>query len=83
MATGSNAQFDFSVSVKMIRVSGKLVVGVAPDVELAIGRSGGRLPGPLKPRMLVGGVIHDQLDQYLDPPFVSRLYQPLKSSSVP
>ena len=40
-ATASHVQFDVSVSVKMIRASGKCLVGVAPDVEVALGRSGG------------------------------------------
>jgi hypothetical protein len=45
---------------------GKLLVGVAPDVELALGRAGRRLPRPLEPRMLIRRVVDDQLDQHLD-----------------
>ena len=38
-----------------------LLVGVAPDVELARRRSRGRLPRRLKPRVLIGRVIDDEL----------------------
>ena len=54
----------------MIRVSGNLLVGVAPDVEVALGRAGRRVPRALEPRMLVRGVVDDQLDQHPDAPFV-------------
>ena len=37
-AASSHVQFDFSVSVKMIRAR-VLLVGVAPDVEVALGRA--------------------------------------------
>ncbi len=45
---------------------GKLLVGVAPDVEVALGRSGRRVARALEPRMLVRGVVDDQLDQDLE-----------------
>ena len=48
----------------------KLLVGVAPDVELALGRSRRRVPRALEPRMLVRRVVDDQLDQHLDVPLV-------------
>ena len=82
-ATGSKVQFDFSVSVKMMRVSGNFCVGVAPDVEVALGRSWRRVARPLEPRMLVGRVVDDQLDQHLDVPLVRGATNALKSSSVP
>ena len=45
---------------------GELLVAVAPDVEVALGRSRRRVPRALEPGMLVGGVVDDQLDQDLD-----------------
>ena len=45
---------------------GELLVGVAPDVELALRRSLRRATRPLKPGMLVGGVVDDELDEHLD-----------------
>ena len=61
---GRSVQFDFSVSVKMMRVSGNFCVGVAPDVEVALRRAGGRVPRALEPRMLVRGVVDDQLGDH-------------------
>ena len=58
---------------KMIRRLRKLLVGVAPDVEVALGRSGRRVTRALEPRMLVRGVVDDQLDQDLDAARVRRL----------
>ncbi len=40
-------------------------VGVAPDVEIALRRTGRREARGLKPGMLVGGVVDDQLDHHL------------------
>ena len=37
------------------------LVGVAPHVEVALARAGRRLPRRLEPRVLVGGVVDDQL----------------------
>ena len=62
---------------------GKLLVGVAPDVELALGRPRRRLARALEPRMLVGGVVDDELDEDLDVALVRRAHERLKSSSVP
>ncbi len=51
---------------------GVLVIGVGPHVEVAIGavRVG---PGGLKPRVLVAGVVHDQIGDDPDAAFVSLL----------
>src|SRR5262249_29286028 len=38
------------------------IVGVAPNVEVTLEGSRRRRPRPLKPRMLVGRVVQDQLD---------------------
>ena len=63
---------------------GELLVGVAPDVELALGRSRRRVPRALEPRMLIRGVVDDQLDQHLDVRArARRATNALKSSSVP
>ena len=43
-----------------------LPVGLAPDVELALGRAGGRPPRRLEPRVLVGGVVDDELGDDAD-----------------
>jgi hypothetical protein len=62
-ATSSQVQFDFSVSVKMMRVPRTLGV-VAPDVEVALGRALGRAARGLEPRVLVGGVVDHQLGDH-------------------
>ena len=62
----------------MMRVSGNFAVGVAPDVELALGRSGRRVPRALEPRMLIRGVVDDQLDQHLDAALVRRVDERLE-----
>ena len=49
-----------------------LLIGVAPDVVVALLRSGRRLPRDLEPRVLVRGVIDDQLDHDLHPARVRR-----------
>ena len=45
-------------------------VRVAPDVEGAFGRPGRRLSGALEPRVLVGCVVDDKLEQHADAPLV-------------
>ena len=62
----SHVQFDFSVSVKMMRHALVLLVGVAPDVEVALRRSGRRAPRRLEPGMLIGRVVDDQLGDDAD-----------------
>jgi len=52
---------------------GKLPVGVAPDVEVALGRFGRGVTGALEPRVLVRGVVDDQLNQDLEAARVRRL----------
>ena len=41
------------------------LVGVRPDVHFALRRSGGREARGLEPRMLIAGVVDDQLDHHL------------------
>ena len=55
-----------------------LLVGVAPDVEVALRRSGRRMARALKPGMLIGGVIDDQLDHHLQSAVVRRVEKALK-----
>ena len=55
-----------------------LLVGVAPDVKIAFGRSGWRVARALEPGMLVGGVIDDQLDHHLQAAIVRRVKKALK-----
>ena len=57
---------------------GKLLVGVAPDVELPLGRSRRRVPGALEPRVLVRRVVDHQLDQHLDVPGVGGRHERLE-----
>ena len=57
---------------------GKLLVGVAPDVELPLGRSGRRVPRTLEPRVLIRRVVDDQLDQHLDAPLVRGAHERLE-----
>ncbi len=45
---------------------GILLVVVAPDVEVALCRPGRRLPGRLEPRMLIRGVVDDELGDDLE-----------------
>ena len=49
--------------------------GVAPDVEVAFRRAAWSLTGRLKPRMLIGGVIHHQLDHHLQVAVVSAVQE--------
>src|SRR3954464_15901433 len=53
----------------------KLLVGITPDVELALGRSGWRVPCALEPRMLIGRVVDHQLDQNLDATTMRRPHE--------
>ena len=46
--------------------AGVFLVGVRPDVEVALGRAGRRLAGALEPGMLVGGMVDDQLGDDAD-----------------
>ena len=48
-----------------------LLVSVAPHIKISL-RRGGRLSRRLKPRMLIGGVIHHQFDHHLQITLVSR-----------
>ena len=61
-----------------MRASRVLLVGVAPDVKIAFRRAGRRLASGLKPGMLVGGVIHHQLDHDLEPAIVRGLQERLE-----
>ena len=45
---------------------------VAPDVEVALGRTGRRPPCGLKPRMLIGRVVDDELGDHLQVGVVGR-----------
>ena len=49
-----------------------LLVGVAPDVERALRRAGRRAARALEPGVLVGGVVHHELDEHADPARVRR-----------
>ena len=60
-ATGSQVQFEGSKSLKMMRASWYCVGRVAPDVEVALGAARRRAARALEPRVLVGGVVDDQL----------------------
>ena len=51
---------------------------VAPDVEVPRPRPGARPPGPLEPRVLVGGVVDHQLGDHLEPPPVSLAQKDLE-----
>jgi hypothetical protein len=65
LATSSQVQLDFSVSVKMMRVPVQRAV-VAPDVEVALGEPG-RAARRLEPGVLVGGVVDDQFGDHAQP----------------
>jgi hypothetical protein len=54
--------------------AGVLLVGVAPDVEVALRRAGRSEPRALEPRMLVRRVVDHQLGDHFEPPLV-RLVQ--------
>ena len=75
--------------VRLLRIGeddpgfGKLLVGVAPHVELALGRSRRGVPRALEPRMLIGRVVDDQLDEDLDVPLVRRLDERLEGVERP
>ena len=61
------------MSVKMIRASLYFLVGIAPYVEVALRRIRGSLTRRLEPWMLIGCVIHDELDHHLQVAVVSGL----------
>src|SRR6516225_2998342 len=48
-----------------------LLFCIAPYIKVALRRTAGRLTGRLKPRMLIGSVVHDQLDHHLETAVVS------------
>ncbi len=41
------------------------LIGVGPDIHVALRRAGGRKPRGFEPRMLIAGVVDDQLDHDL------------------
>ena len=49
-----------------------LLVGVGPDVEVAVGPVG-VLPAGLEPRVLVTRVVHDEVDDHADAALVRRV----------
>ena len=55
-----------------------LLVAVVPHVEFALGRAWRRLASGLKPGMLIGRVVHHELDHYLQPALVGRRKKLLK-----
>ena len=55
-----------------------LLVRLAPDVELAFGGTGWRAPRGLEPRMLIGGVVDDQLGDDADAAAVRLLDEPIE-----
>ena len=57
--------------------------GVAPHVEVALAAAGGRDPCPLEPRVLVGGVIEDDLGDHLHVPPVSLLHEAAEVAERP
>ena len=65
------------MSLKMTRVPLIHLVGVAPDVVVALGRSG-IAPGLLKPGMLVGGVVDHEVGDDADAAGVGGLGQCLE-----
>ena len=61
MASGSQVQFDFSVSVKMIRVPGYFWSVSLQTYQLRALEPGWLRAGALEPGVLVGGVVDDEL----------------------
>ncbi len=59
-----------------------LLVGVAPDVEVSV-RPFGVAPGFLEPVVLVGGVVHGQVDDDPDAPCVGLGDEPLEVAQRP
>src|SRR5256886_9352199 len=51
---------------------------IAPDIKFAFGRTGRRAPGLLEPRILVGGVIDDQLGDDAQAALVRRVEERAK-----
>ncbi len=54
------------------------LIGIAPYVKLACRRTRRRLAGRLKPRVLIGRVIHHQLDHHLEVSGMSGVQKRLK-----
>ena len=54
------------------------LVRIAPHVVVALWRSGWRRPGPLEPRMLIGRVVEDQLDDHLQAAVVRGMQERLE-----
>ena len=67
------------MSLKMIRASGKRSGRVVPDVEVAPGAAGRGTPGALEPRVLVRGVVADELR---DDPQAHRMGCPDEGAEV-
>ena len=55
-----------------------LLVGVAPHVVVALARARRRAPRGLEPRVLVGGVVHHQLGDHLQPAALRLAHEPLE-----
>ena len=54
------------------------LVGLRPDIHVALRRAGRRQAGGLEPRMLIAGVIDDQLDHHLHVALVSGVEECLE-----
>src|SRR5271156_203717 len=52
-----------------------LVGGIAPDIELTVRRVARSAAGALKPRMLIGGMVDDQLGDDVQIEFVRGAYK--------
>ena len=49
------------------------LIGIAPDIEVALGRSRRRRPRALEPRMLIGRVVEHELDDHVESALVRRM----------
>ncbi len=54
------------------------LIGVRPDIHLALRRAGGREPRGFEPWMLIAGVIDDQLDHHLHVALMRRIEKRLE-----
>ncbi len=54
------------------------LVGIGPDIHVALRRARRRKPRRLEPRMLIAGVIDDQLDHHLHVALVRRIEEALE-----
>ena len=52
--------------------------GVAPDIKIPLGTAGWSLSRPLKPGMLVRGVVEHELDDHPQPPLVGLIQKSLE-----